>query len=156
MSVYVLAFLIGVVTGLRSMTAPAAVSWAARLGWVHLENTPLAFLGYAATPWVLSLLALLELVADKLPQTPSRKSAVGFTGRLVAGALCGAALGASRQALVAGLVAGLLGAIAGTLGGYEFRTRLVRASGGEDLPIAVLEDAIAIGGAYFVVAQVLA
>jgi len=156
MSVYVLAFLIGVVTGLRSMTAPAAVSWAARVGWLHLENTPLAFLGFAATPWVLSLLALLELVADKLPKTPSRKSAVGFTARLVSGALCGAAVGASRQALVAGLVAGVLGAIAGTLGGYEFRTRLVRASGGEDLPIAVLEDAIAIGGAYFVVSQVLA
>ncbi|HEY1434389.1 MAG TPA: DUF4126 domain-containing protein, partial [Thermoanaerobaculia bacterium] len=46
MGVLVLAFLIGVVAGLRVMTAPAAVSWAARLGWLHLEGTPLAFLGY--------------------------------------------------------------------------------------------------------------
>ena len=32
------------------MTAPAAVSWAARLGWLHLENTGLAFMGSAITP----------------------------------------------------------------------------------------------------------
>ena len=153
MSIYVLAFLIGVVTGLRSMTAPAAVSWAARAGWLHLENTPLAFLGFAATPYIFSLLALLELVADKLPRTPSRKSAVGFTGRLVSGALCGAALGAPSEALLPGLVAGVLGAIAGTLGGYEFRVRLVKATGGNDLPIALLEDAIAVFGAYLVVSQ---
>jgi uncharacterized membrane protein len=154
MSTYVLAFLIGVVTGLRSMTAPAAVSWAARLGWLHLENTWLAFLGFAATPYIVSALAIAELISDKLPKTPSRKAPLGFTGRLVSGALCGAALGAASQALMGGLLAGVLGAIAGTLGGYEFRTRLVRAIGGNDLPIALLEDAIAICGAALIVARV--
>ena len=54
MSVYVLAFLIGVIAGLRALTAPAAVSWAARLGWIHLENTGLAFMGCAFTPWILT------------------------------------------------------------------------------------------------------
>ena len=74
-----LTFLIGVIAGLRSLTAPAIVSWAARLGWLHLENTWLAFLGYAATPYILSILAFGELVADKLPKTPSRKEVTGFT-----------------------------------------------------------------------------
>ena len=101
MAIFGWAFLIGVVAGLRSMTAPAAVSWAARLGWLHLENTWLAFLGLAATPYILSLLAIGELIADKLPQTPSRKAAMGFTGRVLSGALCGAALGATSQALLA-------------------------------------------------------
>ena len=91
-SVYVYAFLIGVVTGLRSLTAPALVSWAARLGWLHLENTPLAFLGYAATPYIFTLLAIGELIADQLPQTPSRKAPPGFIARILMGALCGAAL----------------------------------------------------------------
>jgi len=72
----------------------------------------------------------------------------------VTGALCGAALAAADGALIAGLLAGVLGAIAGTLGGYEFRARLVRAIGGKDLPIALLEDAIAIGGAFLIVSRV--
>src|ERR1700719_2390510 len=93
MSIYVLAFLIGVLAGLRSLPAPAVVSWAARLGWLHLENTSLAFLGFAATPYILSLLAIGELIADKLPKTPSRKAPLGFGGRMMTGALCGAALG---------------------------------------------------------------
>src|SRR5258708_33181190 len=117
MSMFVSAFLIGVVVGLRSLTAPAAVSWAARLGWLHLENTGLAFLGSAAAPYILSGLAIGELIADKLPQTPSRKAAPGFVARVASGALCGAALGAAGESLVGGLLAGVTGAVAGTLGG---------------------------------------
>ncbi len=151
MSLYVLAFLIGVVAGLRALTAPAAVSWAARLGWLHLNNTPLGFLGFAATPYIVSVLALAELIGDKLPKTPSRKSPPGFIARIVTGALSGAAIGASSQSLIGGLVAGVVGAVVGTLGGYEFRSRLVKAIGGNDLPIALLEDAIAIAGAFLIV-----
>jgi uncharacterized membrane protein len=153
MSTFILAFLIGVVAGLRSMTAPAAVSWAARLGWLHLENTWLAFLGFAATPYVVSVLAIGELIVDKLPKTPSRKAPAPFIGRIVIGALCGAAVGAPSQVFIGGLLAGVLGAVAGTLGGYEFRSRLVRAIGGNDLPIALLEDAVAIGGALLIVSR---
>ena len=153
MSTFGLAFLIGVIAGLRSMTAPAAVSWAARWGWLHLENTWLAFLGFAATPYIFTVLAIGELIADQLPKTPSRKAPLGFGGRIVTGALCGAALGATSQSLIGGLVAGVLGAVAGTLGGYECRVRLVKAIGGNDLPIALLEDAVAIGGAFLIVSR---
>src|SRR5580704_897055 len=132
---YVSAFLIGVIAGLRSMTAPAAVSWAARLGWLHLENTWLAFLGSAATPYILSVLALGELIADQLPKTPSRKSPPGFITRILTGAICGAALGAAGGAMIGGAILGVLGAVAGTFGGYEFRVRLAKAVG-KDLPIA--------------------
>jgi uncharacterized membrane protein len=152
MSVYVLAFLMGVIAGLRSLTAPAVVCWAARWGWLHLENTWLAFLGFAATPYVASVLAIGELIADQLPSTPSRKAPPGFIARIVTGALCGAAIGAS-QSMAVGLVAGVLGAIAGTLGGYEARVRLSKAVG-KDLPIALLEDAIAIGGAFLIASKV--
>jgi uncharacterized membrane protein len=143
-----MAFLIGVIAGLRSMTAPAAVGWAARWGWLHLENTWVAFLGFAATPYILTVLAIGELIADKLPNTPSRKAPLGFGGRIVTGALCGGALGGAGGGLV-----GVLGAVAGTLGGYECRVRLVKATGGNDLPVALLEDAIAIGGAFLIVSR---
>jgi uncharacterized membrane protein len=152
MSIYLLAFLIGVVGGLRALTAPAAVSWAARLGWLHLENTRLAFLGAAITPYILSALAIGELINDKLPKTPSRKAPLGFGVRIAVGAMCGAAIGASSQALMGGLVAGVLGAIAGTLGGYEARRRAAIAAG-KDLPIALLEDAIAVCCAFWIVSR---
>ena len=153
MSTYLLAFLIGVATGLRTLTPLAAVSWAARLGWLHLENTWLAFLGFAATPYILTVLGVGELINDKLPKTPSRKAPVPFAARIVVGALCGAALGAAGQMIIGGLMAGALGGVAGTLGGYEFRSRLVRATGGKDLPIALLEDVIAICASVWIVSR---
>ena len=155
MPTYILAFLMGVAAGLRSMTPLAAVSWAARLGWLHLDNTPLAFLGFAATPYILSVFAIAELINDKLPKTPSRKTLAPFTARIVTGTLSGAALGAPNGALLVGLLAGALGSVAGTLVGYEFRRRLVKATGGKDLPIALLEDAIAIGAAFWTASRAL-
>lgn len=151
MTLILLAFAIGIVAGLRSMMAPAAVSWAARLGWLNLSNSGLAFLGYAWTPWILALAAIGELINDKLPGTPSRKTSGPFAARIVTGALSGAALGAPSARTIAGAVAGALGAVAGTLGGAEARSRLVKAIGGNDLPIALLEDAIAILGAIVIV-----
>jgi uncharacterized membrane protein len=153
-SIFALAFGIGVVAGLRSMTAPAVVSWAARLGWLHLEQTPLAFLGYTATPYIASVLALGELVADKLPKTPSRKQPAPLIARIVMGALSGAALAAGGgQSALAGAVAGALGGVAGTVGGYEVRTGLVRALKVPDFVVALLEDAVAVGGGLFLVSR---
>ncbi|HEY1251644.1 MAG TPA: DUF4126 family protein [Thermoanaerobaculia bacterium] len=140
---YVMAFLIGVVAGLRAMTAPAVASWAARLGWLNLQGTPLAWLGAAVTPWIFTLAAVGEIVNDKLPKTGSRKAPAPFLARIVMGALSGGAVGASGGALAAGLLLGALGAVAGTLGGYGVRSRLARAFG-RDLPAALVEDAIAI------------
>jgi uncharacterized membrane protein len=145
-----LAFAIGVVAGLRTVTAPAAVSWAARLGWLNVTPTGFAFLGYAYTPWIFTVLALLEFVGDQLPSTPSRKVPMQFGARIVSGAFCGAAIGAVYGSLVPGLVAGAAGAVAGTLGGAALRGRLAKALG-SDTPAAFIEDAIAIGGALLVV-----
>jgi uncharacterized membrane protein len=72
---------------------------------------------------------------------------------VLSGAFCGAAFGLPSQSLAGGLVAGALGAVVGTLGGYEARTRLVKAIGGKDLPIALLEDCIAVGGAFLISSQ---
>jgi uncharacterized membrane protein len=149
---YVLAFLIGVAAGLRAMTPPAAVCWAARLGWLKLQGTPLAFLGHAVTPWIFTVAAIGELINDKLPKAGSRKAPPAFIARIVMGALCGAALGATAEALAGGLILGAFGAVVGTLGGYEFRARLARAAG-KDLPIALLEDAIAIALSFWVVTR---
>jgi uncharacterized membrane protein len=152
MVIYLWAFLIGLTTGLRALAPLAIVSWAAHLGWLHLENTWLAFLGATVTSWILSLLALGELVTDKLPTTPSRKIPIQFGARIVTGALSGAALAASTGGWIAGVVAGIIGAIVGTLAGAELRGRLSRVIG-NDLPVALLEDVVAIGGALLIVSR---
>ena len=146
-----LSLLIGVIAGLRAMTAPAAVSWAAYLGWLPLGGTPLAFLGHVAAPYVLTALAIGELITDQLPKTPSRKVPVQFGTRILTGGLSGAALGAPGGMLVAGLVAGIIGAAIGTLGGAAGRARLAGAFG-RDLPAALIEDLIAVVGAVLIVA----
>ncbi len=153
MGFLVAALLIGVIAGLRALTAPALVSWAAHLGWIDVAGTPLAFMGYAYTPYILSLLALGELVTDKLPKTPSRKVPVQFGTRVVTGALSGATIGAAHQSLLFGLLAGAVGAVIGTLAGAEARHRLVELIGGNDLPIALLEDVIAVGGGLLIVSK---
>lgn len=150
--IYVLAFCIGIIAGLRTMTAPMVVSWAARLGRLHLDGSWLAFLGYAWTPWIFTVAAIGELIGDKLPMTPSRKTPPQFGARLVMGSLSGAAVGASAGSLWLGLVLGALGAVVGTLGGAWARATLVRAIGGKDLPIALLEDVVAVGGGILLMA----
>jgi uncharacterized membrane protein len=140
---YLLPLLIGIVAGLRAMTAPAAVSIAAFTGRLALGGTPLAFLGSVYAAGVFGLLALIELVTDQLPSTPSRKVPLQFGTRLLTGALSGAAIGAALDALATGLVLGIAGAIAGTLGGAALRARLA-AGFGSDTPAAFTEDALAI------------
>jgi uncharacterized membrane protein len=153
MHLVVLALLIGVIAGLRAFTAPTAVSWAARLGWLPLTGTPLAFLGYAATPYNLTALFIFELVNDQLPKTPSRTVPPQFIARIVLGGLSGAAIGAGLGSLWIGLVCGAIGAVAGTLGGAAFRGWLAGLFG-KDLPAGLLEDAIAIIGAYLIVTHI--
>ncbi len=143
MTLLVLVFLVGLACGLRALTPLTAVSWAARLGVLKLGSTALAFLGYAATPYIFTALALGELVNDKLPKTPSRKDPPPFIARLITGALSGAALGASAGSLWMGVGIGAVGATAGTLGGASVRGALARYFG-RDLPAALLEDAVTI------------
>jgi uncharacterized membrane protein len=148
--IVVLALLIGFVAGLRAMMAPAAVAFAARFGHLALAGTPLAFMGYAWTPWIFGIAALGELVTDQLPSTPSRKIPVQFGTRIVTGALSGACIGAAHDTLVVGLVAGAIGAVLGTLGGSAARTKMAAAFG-SDRPAALIEDVVAIALAALIV-----
>ena len=141
--VILFALLIGVVAGMRAMTAPAAASWAASLGLIRVAGTPLAFMGAHITPYLFTLFAIGELVSDKLPKTPSRKVPPQFITRLVTGGLSGATLGIGSGQLIVGAVAGVAGAVAGTYGGAFLRTRLTETTG-NPLVAALIEDSAAI------------
>jgi uncharacterized membrane protein len=140
---YGLALLAGIVAGSRVFTAIAAVSWAARFGYLNLDGSWLAFMGYAWTPWIFTLLAIVELVIDQLPSTPSRKVPMQFGARIVSSALSGATIGVAAGSWIAGLIAGVIGAGIGTYGGAEIRSQMAKAFG-RDTPAAFIEDAGAI------------
>jgi uncharacterized membrane protein len=149
-----LVFGIGVVTGLRSMTAPAVVAWAAHLGWINLHGSPLAFMGSAWAVGIFTVGALGEFVADKLPTTPARTAALGLTARIVIGLLTGACLAVAGGASYwLGALIGAIGGIAGAFGGYQARVRLVRGLHVPDAAIAIPEDLVAIGLGLLVVSR---
>ena len=153
-TVLILAFAIGVIAGLRSMTAPAVVSWAAHLKWLDLQQSQLAFLGSTVALYILSAGAIVEIVVDKLPKTPRRTELLGLIARFALGGLSGAALCASaNQSIVLGAVLGAVGGVAGGFAGYEVRSRLVKALKIPDTVVALLEDAIAVGGGFFLVSR---
>jgi len=149
-----LAFFIGIVAGLRSLTAPAVVAWAAHLGWIDLSASRLAFMGSAWVVGIFTLLALLELVADQLPKTPARITAVPLAARIVMGSLTGACVGnAGGSSLWLGALFGAVGGIAGAFGGYHARVGLVRALDVPDFAIAIPEDLIAVGFGLLIVSR---
>lgn len=138
-----IALVLGIVSGLRSMVSPAAVSWAARLGVLALMGTPLAFLGFAATPYILTVFALGEILNDKRASTPSRTVPVQLGGRVLSGALVGSAVCLPARHWVLGLLLGIVGALLGTYGGSAVRKRLAGVLR-KDLPAALIEDAVAV------------
>ncbi len=154
MTVLILCFFLGWVTGLRSLTAPAVVCWGAHLGWLHFSGTKLGFIDHPATLIIFTLLALVELTADKLPKTPSRIAPQGLIPRIFFGAFAGVALAVSAGAIltVAALV-GMIGAIAGAFAGYHARHALVTRLHWPDLPVALAEDLVAIVGGFLIVSQ---
>ena len=149
----IFAFLVGFFAGLRSLTPPAAVAWAVHLGWIQLAR-PLSLIGSLPAVIILSLLAIIELNLDKLPNTPNRTAPLGLIARIVTGGLTGAcvSLGGGQSAFVgAGL--GLIGGIVGCFAGYQARARLLRFLRQPDFNIALLEDLVAIGGSLFIVSR---
>src|SRR5260370_10346198 len=150
--VFALAFGIGIVAGLRSMTAPAAVSWACHLSWLSLRGSRLAFMASPLAVSILSVAAIAEYVNDLLPKTPSRTTPGPLIARFVTGGLSGACLSASaNRSLLVGAFLGGIGAVSGAFAGYQARTRLVKGLKVKDAFIAVPEVLVAIALSYFFV-----
>src|SRR5262245_61129327 len=149
----VFAFLIGFFAGLRSLTAPATTAWAVYLGWLKLQG-PLALIGSIPSVAIFTLLAVVELVADKLPKTPNRTSPPGLIARIVMGGLTGACVAAGGgQGIFLGVLFGAVGGVAGCFAGYQARTNLVKALHTRDFYVAVIEDLVAIAGCLWVLSR---
>jgi uncharacterized membrane protein len=153
---YIFAFALGLgfAAGLRSLTPPAVVAWAAHLGWLNLSNSPLAFMGSIISVVIFSILALFELFVDLRPTTPKRTAPVPLAARILMGGLCGASVcAASNQSFIVGAILGAIGGLIGAFAGYEIRRKLVTALNIKDIFIALLEDFATIGLACFFVSR---
>lgn len=152
--VFLFAFGIGLVTGLRTMLAPAVVAWAVRFGRLNVHGLPFAFMESNLALVGLSFLALGELVADLLPSIPRRTQFAPLVARMLSGGFCGACLCATaNRSLAIGAALGATAAVIGAFAGYEIRKRLVRRLNIKDLFVALSEDVIALGLALFFVSR---
>jgi uncharacterized membrane protein len=153
-TVFALAFVIGMLNGLRSFTPPAATAWASHLGWIQLPP-PLSLIGSAPVVAIFTLLAAFELFADKMPWIPDRTTTMSLVARGLLGALTGACVAAAvvEQSAVIGAGCGVAGAIAGAFGAYHARKRSAKALGVPDIYVALVEDLICVSGAVWVVTR---
>ena len=144
--ILIFSFGIGIVAGLRSMTAPALVSWAAYVGWLDVSHGPFWWIALVPVVVLLTAWALFELVMDKTSRLGNRTGPLGLVFRIVTSSLSGAVIySASGAGLALGIASGLLGGMIGTFGGYHLRKALVERNSIGDFPIAIAEDIVAIG-----------
>ena len=152
---YIFGFALGLgfAAGLRAFSPPAVVAWAAHLGWLNLNNSPLAFMGSMIAVVIFSLLALFELfVVDLRPSSPKRTAPVPLMARILTGGLCGACIcAANNQSLIIGAILGGVGGVIGAFAGYKIRKKLVAGLNIGDTFIALPEDLVTIGLACFFV-----
>ncbi len=141
---YLLIALLGVCTGLRTLTPVAVVCWFAYRGALHFLGWR-SFTANLVAVVIFTLMALGEYVGDKLPNTPSRTAPIGLLGRSLFGAFVGLLL---AQPLLlspaAAILLGIVCALLGTYAGWFVRTRTVTALKVPDWPVAVAEDCLTI------------
>ena len=128
------------------MTPMAVLCWFAYKGHLQLDGGWDAWATKLPTAIIFTVLAIAEYVADKLPKTPNRTNLGPLLVRVVFGGLVGAIIADGLDGSgFEGAFLGIVGALIGTFGGFLIRRELVGRGGGSDWPVAVVEDAIAIG-----------
>ena len=152
------ALVLGVVSGMRSMLAAAALSLSLSR---HPELTPpISPVQWFTLPPLavfLALLAVGELVGDKLPRTPNRTALGPFLARVVLGAITGAAfVQIGHVNAWFGAASGGVGAITSTFGMFHARRYVGRITGIKDPWSGAMEDLVAIALALSVVASLAA
>jgi uncharacterized membrane protein len=142
--------LLGLVTGMRTMMPMAVLCWFAFGGYLPVHNTWAFWTAKLLTAILFTVLAIAELIADKLPRTPNRISPAPLIARLCMGGLVSAIVAAALDGSgVEAVILGLGGVLVGAFGGFLIRREIVLERGLKDWPVAVIEDVSAIAFAIF-------
>lgn len=138
--------LLGAATGMRTFTPMAVICWFAYAGYVPVDGTWAWWVAKLATAVIFTVLALGELVGDKLPRTPDRTSMGPLLARVVFGGLVGSIMAVGLNGSeFEGAILGVGGVLVGAFGGYLVRREIVLRSGSKDWPVAVAEDLVTVG-----------
>src|SRR5437763_631024 len=122
LEVYGGAAVLGAVSGMRSMAAPAIVSRLAHTGLLPLEGSQIKFLGNKNSAKTMALMAAGEMIADKLPFIPKRTAVFPLITRAASGAFSGSAVTRARgRSVVLGALICSLAAVGASYGAYKLR-----------------------------------
>jgi uncharacterized membrane protein len=142
--------LLGLATGMRTMTPMAVLCWFAYSGYLPVAGTWASWTAKLVTALIFTVLALAELVVDKLPRTPNRTSPGPLVARLIFGGLVSAIVASALNGSgTEAVILGEAGVLIGTFAGFLIRREIVLKTDRKDWPIALAEDACAIGFAIF-------
>lgn len=138
--------LLGAATGMRTFTPMAVICWFAYAGYVPVDGTWAFWVAKLVTAVIFTVLAVGELVGDKLPRTPDRTAMGPLLARILFGGLVGGIVAVSLNGSeFEGVILGVGGVLVGAFGGYLVRREIVLRSGSKDWPVAVAEDLITVG-----------
>jgi len=140
--------MLGFATGLRSMTPLAVLCWFAYASQLSADWAP--WISHLSLAIIFTVLAVAELIADKMPWIPDRVAPASLIWRVLLAGFAGAIAATSMQGPgLEGVLLAVVGALLGAFGGYMLRRDLVQRFDCKDWHIAVSEDIIAIGGAIY-------
>lgn len=137
---------LGAVSGMRTFLGMGLLAQGAARGFWSVRRSPLRFLAGNAGATTLGILAVSELVGDKMPAIPSRLSPGALIGRIAAGGICGALVSAASRKRSIEKDAALVGAtaaIASAFAFYHLRNQAGKQLNIHDAAIGAAEDAIA-------------
>jgi uncharacterized membrane protein len=144
--------LLGLATGLRSLTPMAVLCWFAYLGYLPVDGTWASWTARVPAVAIFTVLAVGEFVVDKLPHTPNRIAPGPLLARLVLGGLAGSIAATAMDGPgIEGVLLGVIGAALGAFAGFMIRRDVVETLGCPDWPIAITEDLFTVFSAVFAV-----
>ena len=147
-SQYALAYALTTSAGIRALLPLAAVSIAANNGWIH-PSGDFAWLAHALVMWILVVVAVLEIVADKIPFVDHAMHFVQVASKPAAAAILvgGLAHPQTHEQLVFLMIVGALNALGIHAAVMGARAASTAGTGGLANPVlSTVEDTGSVGG----------
>ncbi|WP_448699872.1 DUF4126 family protein [Mucilaginibacter sp. AW1-3] len=148
---------LGALSGMRSFTGLALTAYMLNRNpsrTLERSHLPFKHLQSPAVANTIAVLALGELIGDKLPFTPNRTNALPLTGRVVSGAFTSATLLKAKNGnAVTGLILGGACALAATFASFYLRKAVTGHGKLSNVAAGLIEDGLVLGAGALLVSK---